>query len=56
MTIEQEESGNVFSAIVIDHATNPRNAGSIDGADAYALVLEYMNLQKEPWRRAYRRQ
>jgi NifU-like protein involved in Fe-S cluster formation len=39
MIVEQEESGNMFSEIVVDHATNPRNAGSIPDADAYALVL-----------------
>lgn len=39
MTLEQEESGNAFSEIVVDHATNPRNVGSIDDADAYASVL-----------------
>jgi nitrogen fixation NifU-like protein len=39
MAIEQEETGNVFTAATIDHATNPRNAGNMDNADAYASVI-----------------
>ena len=49
MTIEQGESGNVLSAIVIDHATNPRNAGSMDDADASASVLGPCGDNMEMW-------
>ena len=52
MTIGQEESGNIFSATVIDHATNPRNAGSMDDADAYASVLGSCGDNMEMWLRA----
>jgi nitrogen fixation NifU-like protein len=49
MNVEQEESGSVFSEIVIDHATNPRNAGSMDDADAYASVLGPCGDNMEVW-------
>lgn len=49
MTIWQEESGNVFSVAVIDHAANPRNAGSMDDADAYASVLGPCGDNMEMW-------
>ncbi|MFC1990040.1 iron-sulfur cluster assembly scaffold protein [Chloroflexota bacterium] len=52
MTIEQEESGNVFSATVTDHATNPRNAGSMDDADAYTSVLGPCGDNMEMWLKA----
>jgi nitrogen fixation NifU-like protein len=52
MTIEQQESDNVFSAIVIDRATNPRNAGSMDNADAYASVLGPCGDNMEMWLKA----
>jgi len=52
MTTKQEESGNVFSAAVIDHATNPRNAGSMDDADAYASVLGPCGDNMEMWLKA----
>jgi nitrogen fixation NifU-like protein len=52
MAIEQEESGNVFSAIVIDHATKPRNAGSMDNADAYASVWGPCGDNMEMWLKA----
>lgn len=52
MTIGQEESGNVFSATVVDHATNPRNAGSMDDADAYASVLGPCGDNMEMWLKA----
>ncbi len=49
MTMDWEESGNVFSEIVIDHAANPRNAGSIPDADAYASVLGPCGDNMEMW-------
>ena len=49
MTIGQEESGNIFSATVIDHATNLRNTGSMDDADAYASVLGSCGDNMEMW-------
>ncbi|MFC2044529.1 iron-sulfur cluster assembly scaffold protein [Chloroflexota bacterium] len=49
MTLEQEEGGNVYSEKVIDHATNPRNAGNIDDADAYASVLGPCGDNMEMW-------
>ena len=49
MTIEQEGSGNVLSATVVDHATNPRNAGSMDDADASASVLGPCGDNMEMW-------
>lgn len=52
MNVEQEESGSVFSEIVIDHATNPRNAGSMDDADAYASVLGSCGDNMEMWLKA----
>ncbi|NWF77945.1 MAG: iron-sulfur cluster assembly scaffold protein [Chloroflexi bacterium] len=52
MTTKQEESGNVFSAAVIDHASNPRNARSMDDADAYASVLGPCGDNMEMWLKA----
>jgi nitrogen fixation NifU-like protein len=49
MTTNQEETGNVFSAAVIDHATKPRNVGSMDGADAHALVQGPCGDNMEMW-------
>ncbi len=34
----QKKIWSQFSDVVIDHANNPRNAGSIEGADGYASV------------------
>jgi nitrogen fixation NifU-like protein len=51
MTIGKE-SDNVFSAAVIDHATKPRNAGSMDDADAYASVLGPCGDNMEMWLKA----
>ena len=39
MSTKQEGPDNPFSETVVDHAANPRNAGSMDDADAYASVL-----------------
>ena len=50
--MEQEESGNTFSQIVVDHATNPRNVGSIPDADAYASVLGPCGDNMEVWLKA----
>jgi nitrogen fixation NifU-like protein len=52
MTLKQEESGNVFSAAVIEHASHPRNAGSMDDADAYASVLGPCGDNMEMWLKA----
>jgi len=52
MSTKQEESGNVFSKTVIDHVTNPRNAGSMDSADAYASVLGPCGDNMEMWLKA----
>jgi len=52
MSTKQEESGSVFSATVVDHATNPRNAGSMDDADAYASVLGPCGDNMEMWLKA----
>lgn len=52
MTPGREETGDTLSAIVIDHATNPRNAGSMDDADAYASVLGSCGDNMEMWLRA----
>jgi nitrogen fixation NifU-like protein len=49
MIVEQEESGNTFSEIVVDHATNPRNVGSIPDADVYASVLGPCGDNMEVW-------
>ncbi len=49
MTIGREESGDVFSEIVIDHAANPRNAGSMEDADAYSSVLGSCGDNMEMW-------
>ena len=49
MTTKQEESGNEFSAAVIDHASNPRNAGAMDDADAYAEVFGPCGDKMEMW-------
>ena len=52
MNVEQEEYGDTFSEIVMDHATNPRNAGSMDDADAYASVLGPCGDNMEMWLKA----
>jgi nitrogen fixation NifU-like protein len=52
MTTNQEETGNVFSAAVIDHATRPRNVGSMEGADAHALVRGPCGDNMEMWLKA----
>jgi nitrogen fixation NifU-like protein len=52
MATKREESNNVFSAIVIDHAAYPRNAGSLDDADAYASVLGSCGDNMEMWLKA----
>jgi len=52
MTAKQEEAGNIFSPAVIDHATRPRNAGSMDDADAYAHVLGPCGDNMEMWLKA----
>jgi len=52
MAAKQEESGNTFSQTVIDHASNPRNAGSMDNADAYTLVLGPCGDNMEMWLKA----
>ena len=49
MTTDREEHGNVFSEIGIDHAANPRNAGSIPDADTYASVLGPCGDNMEMW-------
>jgi nitrogen fixation NifU-like protein len=49
---KHQESGNAFSAAVIDHAANPRNAGSMDDADAYASVLGPCGDNMEMWLKA----
>ncbi len=52
MAAKQEESGNTFSQKVIDHATNPRNVGSMDNADAYTSVLGPCGDNMEMWLKA----
>lgn len=52
MSTKQEESGNALSKMVIDHATNPRDAGSMDDADAYASVLGSCGDNMEMWLKA----
>ena len=52
MSTKQGEPGSVFSATVVDHATNPRNAGSMDDADAYASVLGPCGDNMEMWLKA----
>jgi nitrogen fixation NifU-like protein len=52
MTTNREETGNLFSETVIDHATRPRNAGSLDGADAHALVRGPCGDNMEMWLKA----
>jgi nitrogen fixation NifU-like protein len=52
MSKKQEESSNAFSETVVDHATNPRNAGSMDDADAYASVLGPCGDNMEMWLKA----
>ncbi len=52
MSTKQEESGNAFSETVVDHATNPRNAGSMDDADVYASVLGPCGDNMEMWLKA----
>jgi nitrogen fixation NifU-like protein len=34
-----EEMEEVYSKLVFDHATNPRNSGSMENADAFAKVI-----------------
>jgi len=41
-----------FSKTVIDHATHPRNVGSMDNADAYVSVLGSCGDNMEMWLRA----
>jgi nitrogen fixation NifU-like protein len=52
MTEKQEEAGNIFSSAVIDHATRPRNAGSMNDADAYTSVLGPCGDSMEMWLKA----
>jgi nitrogen fixation protein NifU and related proteins len=52
MTEKQEEADNIFSSAVIDHATHPRNAGSMNDADAYASVLGPCGDNMEMWLKA----
>jgi nitrogen fixation NifU-like protein len=52
MTMNREETGTLFSEAVIDHATKPRNAGSLDGADAHALVIGPCGDNMEMWLKA----
>jgi len=49
MIVEQEESGDTFSEIVVDHATNSRNVGSIQDADAHSSVLGPCGENMEVW-------
>jgi nitrogen fixation NifU-like protein len=49
MTIEQQEAGNIFSDILVDHSTHPRNAGDIPDADSYASVLGACGDNMEMW-------
>lgn len=51
MTIDPEGLSDL-SKQVIDHATHPRNAGSIDDADAYASVLGSCGDNMEMWLKA----
>ena len=49
MCAVQKEPGNAYSKIFIDHATDPRNAGDIRDADAYASVLGVCGDNMEMW-------
>jgi len=49
MTAGRKESGTVFSEIVIDYATNPRNVGCMPDADAHASVLGPCGDNMEIW-------
>lgn len=49
MIVEQKESSNTFSEIFVDHATNPRNVGSIPNADAYVSVRGPCGDNMEMW-------
>ena len=49
MATKQEEPGNRFSAIVIDHAANPRNVGCMGYADTHASVLGSCGDSIEMW-------
>ena len=49
MTLQQEDATNAFSEMVIEHATNPRNVGSMDNPDAYASVLGPCGDNMEMW-------
>jgi nitrogen fixation protein NifU and related proteins len=51
MVVDPEELQS-FSKVVIDHATHPRNAGSIEDADAYASVLGSCGDNMEMWLKA----
>lgn len=51
MAIDRQGFGN-FSKTVVDHATHPRNAGSMDDADAYASVLGSCGDNMEMWLKA----
>jgi nitrogen fixation NifU-like protein len=37
---KEKDRGDVYSDVALDHFLNPRNVGSIEGADAYAKVGE----------------
>jgi nitrogen fixation NifU-like protein len=52
MTTNQEETGEVFSEAVIDHAARPRNVGGMEGADAHALVRGPCGDNMEMWLKA----
>ena len=49
MTTEQQETGNTFSDILVDHSTHPRNAGDIPDADSYASELGACGDNMEMW-------
>jgi len=49
MTLQQEDTTNAFPEMVIEHATNPRNVGSMDNPDAYASVLGPCGDNMEMW-------
>jgi nitrogen fixation NifU-like protein len=49
MIVEQEESCDTFSEIIVDHVTNPRNVGSIQDADAHSSVLGPCGENMEVW-------
>ncbi len=45
------DMGQVFTPAVVDHAANPRNAGSIDRADAFAAMQSDCGESMEIWLR-----